>query len=65
VGSFLFAIQTQPNIQFAVTLIAQFGANPGITHLEVAKCILYYLKSTIEFSLVLGRKTKNSFDLVR
>lgn len=64
-GSFLFAIQTQPNIQFAVTFIAQFGANPGITYLEVAKCILHYLKGTIEFSLVLDKKTKNSFNLVR
>lgn len=64
-GSLLFATQIWPNIQFAVSLITQFGTNPGIAHLEVAKCILHYLKSTIEFSLVLGKKTKDSFDLVK
>jgi len=64
VGSLLFATQTRPDIQFAVNLVAQFGGNPGIAHLEAAKRILRYLKGTIDLNLVLGRRMKREFDLV-
>ena len=57
--------QTWPNIQFVVNLITQFGDNPGVAHLEAAKYILCYLKSTTNFGLVLGRQIKGSFNLVR
>jgi len=60
VGSLLYATQTRPDIQFFVNLIAQFSGNPGIPHLEAAKRILRYLKSTQEFSLVLGRQGRVS-----
>ena len=64
VGSLLFAMQTRPDIQYAVGLIAQFGANPGIAHLEAAKRILRYLKGTADYHLVLGRQWEGYFDLV-
>ena len=64
IGSLLYATQTQSDIQFAVNLIAQFGGNLGVAYLKVAKCILYYLKGTTNFGLVLGRQTKGSFNLV-
>jgi len=54
VGSLLYATQTHPDIQFSVNLITQFSRNSGIPHLEAAKHILYYLKGTQDFSLVLG-----------
>ena len=57
--------QNWPDIQFVVKLIAQFGGNPGVAHLEAAKYIFCYLKDTTDFGLVLGRQTKESFDLVR
>jgi len=47
-----------------VNLVAQFGGNPGIAHLEAAKHILRYLKGTIDLNLVLGRRMKGGFDLV-
>jgi len=47
-----------------VNLVAQFGRNPGIAHLKTTKCILRYLKGTINLNLVLGRQTKGEFDLV-
>jgi len=50
--------QTQLDIQFAVNLIAQFGGNLGVAHLEAAKYILHYLKGTTNFGLVLERQTK-------
>jgi len=45
-------------------MIAQFGGNPGVAHLKAAKHILHYLKGTMDFGLVLGRQTKESFDFV-
>jgi len=65
VGSLLFATQTHPNIQFAVSLVAQFGDNPGVAHLEAAKHILHYLKGTVDFRLVLGKQQNGDFDLIR
>jgi len=64
VGSLLYATQTRPDIQFSVNLIAQFGGNPGIPHLEAAKRILRYLKGTQELSLVLGRQGRGAVDIV-
>jgi len=64
VGSLLFAMQMRPDIQYAVGLIAQFGANPSVAHLETAKHILRYLKGTADYHLVLGRWREGYFDLV-
>jgi len=64
VGSLLFATQTRSDIQFVVGLIAQFSNNPGIAHLEAAKRILRYLKSTVNYNLVLGKREEGKFDLV-
>jgi len=64
VGSLLFATQTRPDIQFAVDLVAQFSNSPKITHLEVAKHILHYLKSTANYNLILEKQEKEKFDLV-
>ena len=36
VGSLLFAIQIRPDIQYAVGLVAQFGANPGVALSQMA-----------------------------
>ena len=40
VGSLLDATQTRPNIQFAVSITAQFLANLSIAHLAACKHIL-------------------------
>jgi len=32
VGSLLYTTQMQPNVQFVVSLVAQFGGNPGVAH---------------------------------
>ena len=54
ISSLLFAAQSRPDIQHAISLVSQFGSNPGISYLEAAKWILCYLKGTIEYSLMLG-----------
>jgi hypothetical protein len=56
--------QTCPNIQFAVSLVAQFSSNPGISHLAACKHILQYLKGTASFCLELGHRNNGDFDLV-
>jgi len=64
VGSLLYATQTCPDIQFSINHIAQFSGNPGIPHLEAAKCILCYLKGTQDFSLVLGHYGRGAIDII-
>jgi hypothetical protein len=59
VGPILYATQTHPNIQYAVSILAQFGSNPGIPHLEALKRVLHYLKGTAHFNLKLGGDDKN------
>ena len=47
-----------------VGLVVQFSSNPGIAYLQTAKHILYYLKSMVDYNLVLGKWKKGKFDLV-
>ena len=54
VGSLLYITQTRPDIQYAVSTLAQFSSNPGIAHFEAIKRVLRYLKGTAEFGLSLG-----------
>lgn len=63
VGAILYVTQTRPDIQYAIGVLAQFGANPGKPHLESLKCVLRYLKGTAHFKLRLGSKG-DSVDLV-
>ncbi|KXN84429.1 Copia protein, partial [Leucoagaricus sp. SymC.cos] len=64
IGSLLFTTQTQPSIQFSVSLIAQFVGNLGILHLAAAKHVLCYLKGMADFQLTIGQQEEGSFDLV-
>ena len=64
VGVLLYATQMQPDIQYSVSIIAQYGGNPGKTHLEAAKHILHYLKGTTRMTLVFRRSGSREMDLV-
>ena len=64
VGALLYATQTHPDIQYAVSVVSQFGSNPGKSHLEAAKRILCYLKGTANLALTLGSSGSESVDLV-
>jgi len=64
IGSFFFAVQTCPDIQYTVGLVAQFAGNPGIAHLASTKCILCYLKGTSDYTLVLEQKMTNQLVLL-
>ena len=62
-GGILYATHTRPDIQYATNVCAQFGANPGRSHLIALKRILRYLKGTVQHGLVLGGKN-DRVDLV-
>jgi hypothetical protein len=54
VGALLYATQTRPDCQYAVSTLAQFSANPGKAHFEAVKRVLRYLKGTADFGLTFG-----------
>jgi hypothetical protein len=54
VGALLYVTQTRPDIQYAVSSLAQFSVNPRKAHFEGVKRVLRYLKGTAHFGLVLG-----------
>ncbi|GFV26105.1 retrovirus-related Pol polyprotein from transposon TNT 1-94 [Trichonephila clavipes] len=52
IGSLSFiAIRTRPDIMYAVNVLSQFQANPGIKHLNCLLRLLGYLKYTQEYEL--------------
>ena len=64
VGSLLYAMQTCPDIQYAIGQIAQFSESPGVPHLQATKHILWYLREILGLKLMLGRYRGNVFNLV-
>ena len=56
VGSLLYiASWTRVDIAYAVSELSRFVANPGKSHLEAAKGVFRYLKSTMDFAIEYGR----------
>ena len=51
VGSLMFLCNTRLDIQFAVSLVSRYMNDPSIVHLKDAKCILRYVKGTIDYGL--------------
>ncbi|KDR64976.1 hypothetical protein GALMADRAFT_82453 [Galerina marginata CBS 339.88] len=55
VGSLMhIAVNTRPDIAFAVQQVAQFMSNPGQPHWKAVKRIIAYLKTTRDLTLTLG-----------
>lgn len=55
VGSLMhLAVGTRPDIAFAVSIVAQFGTNPGPIHWETVKRIFHYLAGTKKLALTYG-----------
>jgi hypothetical protein len=55
VGSLMhLAVGTRPDIAFAVSTVAQYGANPGMAHWEAVKRIYRYLVGTKKLALTFG-----------
>jgi hypothetical protein len=57
VGSLMhLAVGTRPDIAFAVSTVAQFGANPGMAHWDAVKRIYRYLVGTKKLVLTFGSR---------
>ncbi|GFV62321.1 retrovirus-related Pol polyprotein from transposon TNT 1-94 [Trichonephila clavipes] len=56
IGSLSFiSIRTRPDIMYAVNVLSQFQANPGIKHWKCLLRLLGYLKYTQEYKLELSK----------
>ena len=53
IGKLLYlAIATHPDIAYTIRVLCQFIENPGMEHWHATKCILQYLRGTINIKLV-------------
>ena len=53
IGKLLYlAIATCPDIAYTIRVLCQFVKNPGMEHWHATKCILWYLRGTINIRLV-------------
>ncbi|OAE32324.1 hypothetical protein AXG93_809s1050 [Marchantia polymorpha subsp. ruderalis] len=60
VGSLTWAMVTRSDISFAVSSVAQFMSNLGLTHWKLVKRIFRYLRGILDFGLVFTRVDKPS-----
>ena len=53
IGKLLYlTIATHPDIAYTIGVLCQFIENPGMEHWHAAKCVLWYLRGTINIKLV-------------
>lgn len=50
-GSLLYLFASWPDIMFSVYMCAKFQASPNESHFKVVKCILRYLKGSLNYNL--------------
>ncbi|XP_042445550.1 secreted RxLR effector protein 161-like [Zingiber officinale] len=55
VGSLIYLTLTRPDISYAVSVISRYMQNPKKPHLEAARRILRYVKSTTDYGLLYKR----------
>ena len=53
------AFGIRPDIAFVVGKLSKYNADPRISHLQVAKRVVRYLKGTIQISLVFRKGLKD------
>lgn len=52
VGSLRYLVHTRPDTAYAVGVISRFMEWPTVLHLSATKCVLRYVKGTLNFGLV-------------
>ncbi|XP_014496687.1 uncharacterized protein LOC106758263 [Vigna radiata var. radiata] len=55
VGSLRYLFNTRPDISYSVGLISRYMQNPRVSHLNVVKRILRYLKGTYKYGILLTK----------
>jgi hypothetical protein len=53
IGSIMYAmLSTRPDVALALSLMSRYQSNPGMSHWNVVKCILEYVRNTKDMVLV-------------
>ena len=56
VGSLMYlAIQTRPDISYAVGVLARFNSNPGEAHSTALKHLFCYIKGTLDYRITYSK----------
>jgi hypothetical protein len=55
VGSLIYLTTTKPDLSFTISYISKFMKKPKVEHWTIAKRVLIYVKSTIDFGLLHGK----------
>ena len=53
VGSLIYMTIARPDLSYVVGLVSQFMQVPRKPHLDATRCILRYVKSTLQYGLFL------------
>ena len=44
-------IQTRPNICYEMIMLSRYNQNPNVTHIQVVKRVIRYLKETLDYNI--------------
>ena len=58
VGCLIYACNTRPDIQYAVSQLSRFMHSPGTKHWQAVKRVFRYLRGTLSLGLFYGRDTQ-------
>lgn len=51
IGSLLYLTASRPDLCLSVGLCARYQANPKVSHLQAVKCIIKYVKETLNYGM--------------
>jgi hypothetical protein len=57
VGSLIYMTITRPHLNYAVRMVSQFMQTPQKPHLDVVRCILRYIKHTLQCGIFYEAKS--------
>ncbi|GKC36823.1 retrovirus-related pol polyprotein from transposon TNT 1-94, partial [Tanacetum coccineum] len=64
IGSLIYLmVCTRPDIEYVISVVSRYLANPGKNHWEVVKWILKYLRGTTNMGLMYGTDRGNHVDI--
>jgi hypothetical protein len=61
IGKLIFLTHTRYDISYAVNLVSRYMTHPQEAHLKVVKCILQYIKGTLDFGLFYPQSANLTF----